>query len=109
MALDAMQERIARIALALPQARTLALAGGGAMLAYGLVDRLTKDIDLFTEFDADEAVRVAAALRISLVEQGFLIEPAARRRTRTGSPPSMPPPAARWPSRCSRTVDACAV
>ena len=78
MALDPLQERIARIALALPEARTLALAGGGAMLAYGLVDRATKDIDLFTEIDADEAVRVVAALRVSLAEEGFLIEAAVR-------------------------------
>lgn len=67
-----------RIALALPEARTLALAGGGAMLAYGLVDRATKDVDLFTEIDADEAVRVVAALRVALTGEGFTIEAAAR-------------------------------
>lgn len=49
MPLDPLRERIARIALALPQARTLAVAGGGAMIAHGFVARATKDIDLFTE------------------------------------------------------------
>jgi hypothetical protein len=63
MPLDPLQERIARTALALPEANTLALAGGGAMIAHGFVTRTTKDIDLFTEIDDDEAVRVATALR----------------------------------------------
>lgn len=35
MALDPLQEQILRIAQALPEAHTLALAGGGAMLAHG--------------------------------------------------------------------------
>ena len=51
MPLDPLQERIARTALALPQARTLALAGGGAMIVHGFVTRPTKDVDLFTEVD----------------------------------------------------------
>jgi hypothetical protein len=78
MALDPLHDRIARIALALPQARTLALAGGGAMIAHGLVDRTTRDVDLFTEVDADEAVDVAAALRSSLTGEGLVIEDSAR-------------------------------
>jgi hypothetical protein len=71
MALDRLQEHIARTALALPEARTLALAGGGAMIAHGFVARQTKDIDLFTEIDDAEAVRVAAALRRALEEQAL--------------------------------------
>jgi hypothetical protein len=39
--LDPLQDRIARVALALPEARTLALAGGGAMIAHGFVTRQT--------------------------------------------------------------------
>jgi hypothetical protein len=39
MPLDPVQDRIARTALALPEARTLALAGGGAMIAHGFVTR----------------------------------------------------------------------
>jgi hypothetical protein len=58
MPLDSLQERIARTALALPQARTLALAGAGAMIVHGFVSRATKDIDLFTEIDDIEAVQV---------------------------------------------------
>jgi hypothetical protein len=71
MPLDPLQDRIARTALALPEARTLALAGGAAMIAHGFVNRETKDVDLFTEIDDQEAVRVAAALRQALEQQGL--------------------------------------
>jgi hypothetical protein len=78
MALDPLQQRIVQTALALPQAHTLALAGGGAMIAHGLVDRVTRDVDLFTEIDATEAVDVATALRGALLSAGLEVTPAAR-------------------------------
>jgi hypothetical protein len=56
MPLDPLQDRIARTALALPETSTLALAGGGAMIAHGFVTRATKDLDLFTEIDDQEAL-----------------------------------------------------
>lgn len=71
MPLDPLQERIARTALGLPEARTLALAGGGAMIVHGFVTRETKDVDLFTEVDDQEAVQVTAALRGALARQGL--------------------------------------
>ena len=70
MPLDRLHARIVGIAAALPQARTVALAGGGAMLAHGLLDRTTRDVDLFTDRDADEAVAVCAALRDALARDG---------------------------------------
>jgi hypothetical protein len=57
MPLDPLQERIARTALSLPEAHTLALVGCAAMIAHGFVTRVTKDIDLFTEVDDAEAER----------------------------------------------------
>jgi hypothetical protein len=78
MPLDPLQEHIARIALALPEARTLALAGGGAMIVHGFVTRETRDVDLFTEIDDGEAVRVAAALRGALREEGLATRDAER-------------------------------
>lgn len=78
MPLDPLQERIIRAAQALPESRTLALAGGCAVITQGLVDRITRDVDLFTELDADEAVRVCAALRTALATDGLRIEPAHR-------------------------------
>jgi hypothetical protein len=71
--LDPLQERIARLALALPEARTLALAGGGAMIVHGYVARETRDIDLFTEVDDTEAVRVARSLRYALEAQALVV------------------------------------
>lgn len=78
MPLDPLHARVISIASALPEARTIALAGGGAMLAHGIVDRATKDVDLFTDRDSEEAVSVAAALRVALESAGFRISPAPR-------------------------------
>ncbi len=71
MPLDPLKDLIARTALGLPEARTLALAGGAAMIAHGFVDRTTHDVDLFTDVDDAEAVRVAAALRLALAQLGL--------------------------------------
>ena len=78
MPLDPLQERVARTALALPQARTLALAGGGAMIAHGFVTRATKDIDLFTEVDDTEAIQIVSALKHALHQQNLLTRDADR-------------------------------
>ena len=71
MPLSPLQDLVTRTALHLPEARTLALAGGGAMIVHGFVSRLTQDVDLFTEVDDGEAVLVAAALRLSLEQRGL--------------------------------------
>ncbi|MGH3568179.1 MAG: nucleotidyl transferase AbiEii/AbiGii toxin family protein [Pseudonocardia sp.] len=71
MPLDPLLNLITRTALSLPEARTLALAGGAAMIAHGFVSRLTHDIDLFTEVDDREAVLVVAALRTALGQLGL--------------------------------------
>lgn len=78
MPLDPLHARILRIAADLPEARTAALAGGGAMLAHALVERTTRDVDLFTDRDAAEAVAIATALRAALIEAGFDVRPAPR-------------------------------
>jgi len=78
MPLDPLQERVIRTALALPESRTLVLAGGCAVITHGLVERVTRDVDLFTELDADEAIAVSAALRTVLAKDGLRIEPAHR-------------------------------
>ncbi len=71
MPLDPLQDRIARTVGTLPEAHTVALAGGGAMIAHGFVTRETKDVDLFTEIDDGEPVRVATGLRQALERQGL--------------------------------------
>ena len=65
MSLDPLHEQIAWIAFALPEARQVALAGGGAMLAHDLVDRPTQDVDLFTP-DPAEVTRLTDALALAL-------------------------------------------
>ncbi len=73
MTLDPLQEQIVRVAQSLPEAQSLALAGGGAMLAHGFVNRLTKDIDLFTDRNVAEALAVARGLRRALTAEGLVI------------------------------------
>ena len=73
MGLDPLQEQIVRAAQSLPEAHSLALAGGGAMLAHGFVSRLTKDIDLFTDRDLPEALAVVRGLRAALSEAGLAV------------------------------------
>ena len=53
------------------------LAGDCAVIVYGLVDRPTRDVDLFTERNAGEALELCAALRAVLAEDGLRIELAA--------------------------------
>ncbi|MGH3614701.1 MAG: hypothetical protein ACRDRK_19330 [Pseudonocardia sp.] len=62
---------MARTALGLPEAHTLALADRAAMITHGFVTRITHDVDLFAEVDDGEAVRVAAALRAALTQHGL--------------------------------------
>lgn len=71
MPLDPLQDLIVRTASALPEAHTIALAGGGAMISHGFVDRATQDVDLFTEIDDAEARDVTAALRSALRKRGL--------------------------------------
>jgi hypothetical protein len=71
MPLHPLQDLIVRTASALPEAHTLALAGGGAMIAHGFIDRATQDVDLFTEIDDAEARHVTAALRAALRDRGL--------------------------------------
>lgn len=67
MPLDPMLREVARMVLALPSAAGFALAGGGAMLEHGFVERPTVDLDLFA-VDVGLLARftseVAAALQV---------------------------------------------
>jgi Nucleotidyl transferase AbiEii toxin, Type IV TA system len=49
--MDDFQAEVARIALAVAGPHGFALAGGGALVAHGIVSRATEDIDLFTNID----------------------------------------------------------
>jgi hypothetical protein len=77
VSLDPLHEQIARIAFALPEAGQVALAGGGAMLAYDLVDRPTQDVDLFTP-DPAEVTRLTDALAVALRTEGAQVRVSRR-------------------------------
>jgi hypothetical protein len=51
--LSPLQREIARILASLPGAESFALAGGGALIARGLVDRRTRDLDFFSTAPED--------------------------------------------------------
>lgn len=67
MSLDPLHEQLAHLALSLPEAGQAALAGGGAMLAYDLVVRPTRDIDLFST-DLSDVRRLTDAFVVAVCE-----------------------------------------
>jgi hypothetical protein len=69
VSLNPLHEWVARIVFDLPQARSVAIAGGNAMLAHDLVVRPTQDLDLFTPV-ASEVDPLVAALAEALRGQG---------------------------------------
>lgn len=73
MGIDRFQAEIARIALAAAYKHGFALAGGNALIAHGLVDRPTQDVDLFTP-DAGAPGAAAELVCHALQNAGFRVE-----------------------------------
>jgi hypothetical protein len=70
--LDPFQVRVAKIALTAADKHGFALGGGRGLLAHGLVDRPTEDVDLFT--DTEGGVRAAAEpVRSALANAGLQV------------------------------------
>lgn len=66
MPIQPLHRRVALIALAAAQRYGVALAGGNALQAHGVIDRYTEDVDLFTDQETsfgDAAAAVETALR----------------------------------------------
>jgi hypothetical protein len=79
MPISELQREVATIALRAAARNGFALAGGNALIAHGIIDRATDDVDLFS--DQETGVAAAAdAVERALVEAGFLAE----RRDRLG-------------------------
>lgn len=73
MPVTALHARVARIALGAAAGHGFALGGGNALLAYGLISRPTRDVDLFT--DQEHGVEAAAAaVEAALRGAGFASE-----------------------------------
>lgn len=64
--LTPLQQRLARTFLALPEAAEFALAGGAALVARGVVERPTQDLDFFVP--VAEAVRLATDALMRVLE-----------------------------------------
>jgi hypothetical protein len=79
MPIDELQREVATIALRTAARHGFALAGGNALIAHGIIDRPTDDVDLFS--DQETAVTAAAeAVEAALRDAGF----GAERRDQTG-------------------------
>jgi hypothetical protein len=57
VALSALQERVAALVAALPESVGFALAGGAAMAAHDMLERVTRDLDYFAGPDDAAAVQ----------------------------------------------------
>jgi len=70
---DPFQAEVARVALAAAEDRGFALAGGNALVAHGLVDRPTQDVDLFSPEPGGPGA-VAEQVRRALETAGYRVE-----------------------------------
>jgi len=70
--IEAFQAEVACVALAAIGGHGFALAGAGALIAHGLVDRLTQDLDLFSPLPGG-AGHATATLQQALRDAGFQV------------------------------------
>ncbi|MFI7072836.1 nucleotidyl transferase AbiEii/AbiGii toxin family protein [Micromonospora sediminicola] len=70
---DQFQHDVARIALAAASSHGFALAGGQALIAHGIGERPTEDVDLFTNVDGGVAA-ASGHVRGALLDAGFQVE-----------------------------------
>lgn len=71
--LSALQQRVALVLADLPEAEGFALAGGGALIVRGAVDRETHDLDFFVD-ETDAVDRLLPALEAALNGHGLDVE-----------------------------------
>ena len=79
MPVSDLHRQLAAIALGAAGRYGFALAGGNALIAHGVVNRFTADVDLFTDEEAGVAA-AAEAVEAALTAAGFQAE----RRDKTG-------------------------
>jgi hypothetical protein len=73
MPVTPLHAQVARIALGAAAGHGFALGGGNALLAYGIISRPTRDVDLFT--DQERGVLAAAGpVEAALRDAGFAAE-----------------------------------
>jgi hypothetical protein len=67
---DPFQAEVAQIALRVSSVHGFALGGGQALVAHGIVDRPTEDVDLFTDIDGGVSA-AADTVRAALEDAGL--------------------------------------
>ena len=72
MPLENLQQQVAAVVLRAAKRYGFALAGGCALIAHGVVDRRTEDVDLFTDREGGVEA-AAAAVEASLEAAGFRV------------------------------------
>jgi hypothetical protein len=73
MPINGLHRRVAAIALGAAAKHGFALGGGNALIAHGIIDRLTEDVDLFTD-KADGVQAAADAVEAALRAAGLEAE-----------------------------------
>ena len=73
MPVSPLHGQVAAVALRAAARHGFALGGGNALMAHGVIDRLTRDVDLFTDREAGVAA-AAGAVQAALHEAGFRAE-----------------------------------
>jgi Nucleotidyl transferase AbiEii toxin, Type IV TA system len=68
--IDQLQREVATIALRVAGRHGFALAGGNALIAHGVIDRQTDDVDLFSDQEAG-VLAAADAVEAALRDAGF--------------------------------------
>jgi hypothetical protein len=79
MPIEQLQRDVAQIALRAAARYGFALAGGNALIAHGIIDRMTEDVDLFSDQEAGVPA-AAEAVEAALREAGLEVS----RRDQTG-------------------------
>lgn len=73
MPIDELQREVAAIALRAAAGHGFALAGGNALIAHGIIDRPTDDVNLFSDQETGVAA-ASEAVECTLREAGFRVE-----------------------------------
>ena len=73
MPLGELHRQVATVALQAAAGHGFALGGGNALIAHGIIDRPTQDVDLFTNRESGVAA-AAGAVEAALREAGFPVE-----------------------------------
>ena len=85
MPVSKLHREVAAIALRAASSHGFALGGGNALIAHGIVSRLTEDVDLFTDKE-DGVAQAADAVQSALSAAGLHADRGRVQGVRLGQP-----------------------